>query len=145
MLIAIDQWLSGFALPLWRALIWGVASGTASMGVYVLFAPQSKLRALKAAQKAHKKRLHGFDGAFTQLWPLICKDLSYSLWRVWLSIIPFMLSLAPVMGVMLALEDAYASIALPMLGAVWTGHFEFWFIVAMLITSLAIKTTCKIT
>lgn len=137
--------MAGLFSPLWRAIIWGVATGALSMGIYVLCAPQEKLRQLKAEQKANKLVMKDFDGEFSDMKVLLVKDLKYSLTQVAISLIPFVLSVAPAFAAMYGLEEAYANVVLPTLGAEWTGNFEFWYIFSLLVTSLGIKFTFKIT
>lgn len=144
-LTLIDAQLAAFLSPLWRAVAWGLFTGTFSMVIYVLCAPQTKLKQLKAAQKENKKLLKGFDGEFDALKVLIKNDLRYSLHQVAISIVPFLLSVAPAFAIMYGLEAAYIGLALPTLGAEWTGNFEFWYIFAVIVSSLGIKFFFKIT
>lgn len=145
LLLSLDAALASACSPFIRAWIWGVVTGALSMGIYVLIAPQDKLRAIKAVQKDNKKLLKAYDGEFDGLKALIAKDLSCSMRLVGLSLVPFVVSVAPAFGIMYGLETAYLDIPLPQMGAEWTGNFEFWYILSAILSSLATKIGFKIT
>lgn len=137
--------MAAFASPLIRALLWGTLTGIFSMIVYVLVAPQDKLKAIKAEQKANKALLKAYDGEFDGMMALIKKDLGYNLRMVVLSLLPFVLSVAPAFGIMFWLEEIYTGVELPGVGPEWSATFEFWYIVAAIVSSLGIKFAFKIT
>lgn len=143
-LALIDGGLAGFS-PAMRAALWGALSGAAGMGLYALAAPQAQLRQCKAAQKEHKNVLRHYDGDFNGLKALIRADLGYSLTQIRLSVLPFLLSMGPLIGLMIGLEALYAPLPFATLGAAWTASFEFWFLLAAVAVSLAVKFIFKIT
>jgi uncharacterized membrane protein (DUF106 family) len=140
----IDGFFAGMLSPLLRAVVWGVLTAAVSMGIYVLIAPQEKLRLVKAEQKANKAKLKAYDGDFEGMSVLIKQDLRCSLKMVTLSLVPFVVSMAPAIALMYGLEDVYANVPFPSLGAEWTENFEFWFLLAAIVVSLAIKVIFKI-
>ena len=144
-LIALDSGMAAFAPPLARALIWGTFTGALSMLIYVLVAPQTKLKAIKAEQKANKAVLKAYDGEFDGMMALIKKDLMCSLRMVALSLFPFVLSVVPAFGIMYGLEAAYMGVEMPGVGPEWSASFEFWYIVSVIVSSLGIKIAFKIT
>lgn len=145
LLTNLDGGMAAFAAPLARALIWGTLTGIISMVVYVLVAPQDTLKAIKAEQRANKAVLKAYDGEFDGMMALIKKDLGCNLRMVGHSLLPFVLSVAPAFGIMFGLEAAYMGVALPGVGPEWSATFEFWYIVAAIVSSLAIKIGFKIT
>lgn len=144
-MLPMDAALAAFLSPLLRALFWGLVTGAVSMAVYAFIAPQERLRQIKAEQKANKAVLKAYDGDFDGLKTLIFKDLGCSMKQVGLSIVPFIISMIPAFGIMFGLETAYMDVALPQVGAEWTGCFEFWYILSAIVSSLVIKVAFKIT
>ncbi len=142
-LVYLDGLLAALP-PSVRALLWGTLTAMVSMGIYAKIAPQDKLRELKAAHKEHKKKMKGYDGDFEGLSVLIKQDLGFSLKLIAASVVPFVASMAPVILLMVGLEDIYANTTFPTMGAEWTGCFEFWFLLAAIVVSLAIKVIFKI-
>jgi len=140
----IDDLFAGILSPALRALLWGTITAVVSMVIYARIAPQDKIRSLKAEQKSNKKLLKAYDGDFSGMRVLLKRDLGYSMKLVVISIVPFVVSLAPAVGLMYGLEAHYAEVAFPTIGADWTGSFEFWFLLAAIIVSLAIKIIFKI-
>lgn len=144
LLSTIDGSLAGFMPPVFRAVLWGVLIGVVSMGIYVLVAPQAKIRQLKAEQKDNKAKLKAYDGDFEGMSVLLKKDVSYSLKLVGVSLFPFVVSLTPAVGLMYGLDALYAETPFPVVGFDWTGSYEFWFLLPAIIVSLAIKFIFKI-
>lgn len=140
----IDSLFATLLSPALRALLWGVLTAIVSMSIYAKIAPQDKIRALKAEQKANKILLKAYDGEFEGMSALLKKDLGFSLKLVVISIVPFVVSLAPVVGLMYGLEEIYAETVFPTVGAEWTGCFDFWFLLSAIVVSLAIKIIFKI-
>ena len=144
LLFAIDGFFSPVLSPALRALLWGILTGAVSMGIYVLVAPQDALKRLKVEQKANKAQLKAYDGDFEGMRMLLKKDVSYSLKLVTASLLPFVVSLAPVVLLMYGLDALYADVTFPTLGAAWTASYEFWFLLSAIVVSLGIKLFFKI-
>lgn len=145
LLAQADSALAAWCSPVMRSLLWGTLTGVLSMAVYALIAPQEKLRNIKAEQKANKAVLKAYDGDFAGLQVLIKKDLGYSLKMVGLSLFPFAVSVAPAFALMFRLEPLYENVLMPGVGVEWSANFAFWFIVAAIVSSLAVKIGFKIT
>ncbi len=143
-LTSIDGFFADMLPPMVRALLWGVLIAVVSMGIYVLVAPQEKLRSLKAEQKENKAKLKAYDGDFEGMSALLKKDVAYSLKLVVISIVPFIVSLAPAVLLMYGLDILYAQTEFPTVGAEWTGTYEFWFLLSAIVVSLFIKIKFKI-
>lgn len=143
-LALIDQFFAGLLAPAGRALLWGALTGGLGMGIYALIAPQEKIRAIKAQQKENKAKLKAYDGDFEGMSALLKKDVMFSLKLVAVSVVPFVVSMAPIVLLMVGLEAMYADTPFPTLGAAWTGNFEFWFLLAAIVVSLFLKFFFKI-
>lgn len=144
LLSQIDSVFAAFLSPALRALLWGVLTAIISMAIYAKIAPQEKIRTLKAEQKANKSVLKAYEGEFDGMSALLKKDIGYSLKLVAVSLLPFVVSLAPVVLLMYGLEELNTNTVYPTLGAEWTGNFDFWFLLSAIVVSLAIKIIFKI-
>lgn len=129
-----------------RICLWGTLSGAFCTWIYVLFAPQEKLKVLKGLQKDVRKQLRAYEGEdFGVVRGLIAQDLRHGLKMIGISIVPFVLSVGPAFWIMSELEPIYTPLALLSLGADWTASYEFWYILALVVSSLYIKFAYKIT
>lgn len=143
-LFQIDALLANFFSPVMRALIWGAFTGIFGMGAYALVAPQEKIRAIKSLQKANKAQIKAYDGEFDGMRVLLKADLAFSLKLVVISVVPFLLSVTPVVLLLYGLDALYMGTEFPTLGFDWTGSFEFWFCAAAITVSMSIKSLFKI-
>jgi hypothetical protein len=141
----LDGLLSSWLSPTLSISVWGTLSGALCMGIYVIFAPQDKLRVLKVSQKEVRKQLKAYEGEdFSVVRGLIFQDLRAAMKMIGISIVPFVLSVVPAFWIMTELEPLYTSLAFVSLGADWTASYEFWYITALIVSSLYIKFAFKI-
>lgn len=140
----LNDWLIGFLPPLLAVSLWAMLSAVFSMLIYAKISPQQKMLAAKDAQRASRKALLAYDGNLRGMYALIGKDLRLSLRMIGMAIIPFALAALPVMGLMLALSPLYPN-TLTTIGPEWMQGFDFWYIVVLIVVSLIIKITFRIT
>lgn len=133
------QWMPAPA----RVMAWGFISAALSMGVYAFLSPQQKIRDVKSAQKLSRRDMLAHDGDFDALWVLIRKDLGLSLEQLRLVLLPFVISLLPLVLMVPPLFDIYIQ-PLVTFGPEWMQGFEFWYIANLIIASLVIKFFFKI-
>jgi hypothetical protein len=142
--ILIDNALAGFVPAFWRIILWGAFSGAFSMGIYAWISPQQKLAVIKGEQKSIRSQLMRYDGEFDGLKKLIAGDLGKSLSQIKLLLIPFVVSVAPVMWIIYTLYDVFGNALYTSFGPEWMQGFEFWYVLTLVIVSLIIKFKFKI-
>jgi hypothetical protein len=142
--ILIDHALAGFIPALPRIILWGACSGAFSMAVYAWISPQEKLALIKPEQKKVRAQLMGYDGEFSGLKTLIKSDLGMSLQQIKLLLIPFVVSVAPVLWIIYALYNVFGDTLYTDFGPEWMQGFEFWYVLALVVVSLIIKFKFKI-
>lgn len=108
LLETIDGWLS--FLPVWcRVTLWGTFLGSATMGVYGLFAPQEELAELKERTQKAREDLQSYDGTDPGvLWSKMKKTFALSFDQMKLMFGPTMMAGIPVVLVLVWMELAYA-------------------------------------
>lgn len=129
--------------PVLRLCLWGILSAGISMGIYALLSPQQRMLAMKQQQKESRRALLAHEGDFGELNTLIRQDLGLSLRLIGLAIVPFLLSMLPLFFIVVPLLDIYTA-PLVNFGPGWMQSFEFWYIGALVIASLAIKIIFRI-
>lgn len=96
----VDALLAGILSETARLILWGLAAGAASMGLYWLTSPQRKLEQARADSIAARKALAAYDGDFDGLAPLVGKSLSSSFRHLGLALGPALLGSLPVLFLM---------------------------------------------
>jgi hypothetical protein len=140
---SIDASMGGIPFLL-RLIIWAIASAGISMALYARISPQQKLTHMKATQKETRRQLMRYDGNWDGLQALIIKDLSLALKQVGTVLLPFIISVAPMIWLMLQLAALYEGQTYSSFGPDWMRGFEFWYILVVIIASLIIKIKFKI-
>ena len=103
----IDTALAGFLPNTVRLIIWGIAAGAGSMGLYWLTSPQRKLEQAKADSIAARNALSAYDGEFDGIFPLMLRALSTSFRHLGLALGPALLGSLPVIFLMVWMSGAY--------------------------------------
>lgn len=86
-------------------LVWAVIAGLVSMFVYRRWSNQQKLNALMEQIQQSQKELNQYEGnEFGEMLPLLKRNLSLSLKRVGLSLVPSLLAGLPLVLVMICLD-----------------------------------------
>lgn len=140
---SVDAIASQVLPPLARAATWGSIAGALSMAVYAWVSPQKRILAIKEEQKIARRALMQHDGEFDDMLKLMRADLGLSLKTLGIAIPAFLISVIPVAFLIYALSPLYTT-ALVDFGPSWTQGFEFWYIVAMIVISLAVKILFRI-
>lgn len=139
LLLAIDNSLAPWLPELARIVVWGALSGAFSMAIYAWVSPQPKLAAVRADQKAIRAQLMRYDGPWPGLRQLIQTDLALSMRQIVLMLLPFLLSVSPVLWIIYTLHAIFGDTQYSHFGPEWMRGFEFWYILALIVVSLIIK------
>jgi uncharacterized membrane protein (DUF106 family) len=140
----LDAWMAPLFGPLLRVSIWAIVSGALSMALYAYIAPQEKIRTLQQQQKSSRKQMLAFDGEMDEMWTLIRQNLSLSFRLLGIVIPPVMLAILPVVWLVYGLYEVYDQQVLVDFGPDWMRGFDFWYLVTLLVVSIAIKVKFKI-
>lgn len=100
LLSLIDAALAGFLPDTARIIVWGIAAGAGSMGLYWLTSPQEKLEQAKQDTNAARQALSSYDGDFDGILPLMARSLSTSMRHFGLALGPALLGSLPVIFLM---------------------------------------------
>jgi len=103
----IDGVLAGFLPDTFRLILWGVAAGVASMGLYWLTSPQERLEKAKTDSIVARKALSAYDGDFDGIFPLMLNSLSASFRHLGLALGPALLGSLPVIFLMVWMSNSY--------------------------------------
>jgi hypothetical protein len=103
----IDAALAGFLPETIRLIIWGLAAGAGSMGLYWLTSSQKKLEHAKQDSLAARKALAAYDGDFDGVFPLMTRSLSTSFRHFGLALGPALLGSLPVIFLMVWMSGSY--------------------------------------
>lgn len=103
----IDAALAGFLPDTIRLIIWGVAAGAGSMGLYWLTSPQKKLEQAKQDANAARQAMSSYDGEFDGIFPLMVRSLSTSMRHFGLALGPALLGSLPVLFLMVWMSGSY--------------------------------------
>ncbi len=95
-LSAIDGVIAALpsALRLW---LWGMIGGVVSMGLYAVFSPQRRLRAITWLSARSQRRLNAYEGNFESAWTLLARHLKLAFARLGWVLGPTLLSALPVL------------------------------------------------
>lgn len=140
----LDAAMSPVLNPFLRVSVWAIASGALSMAIYAYTAPQAKIRGLQQQQKDSRKRMLAFDGEMEEMWKLIRENLSLSFKLLGVVIPPVMLAILPIVWLVYGLYEVYDQQMLVDFGPDWMRGFDFWYLVTLLVVSIAIKIKFKI-
>ena len=103
----IDAALAGFLQDTLRLVIWGIAAGAGSMGLYWLTSPQKKLEQAKQDANAARKAMSSYDGDLDGIFPLMARSLSTSVRHFGLALGPALLGSLPVIFLMVWMSGSY--------------------------------------
>lgn len=106
-LAAVDRWLSGFLPASLRILLWSAVGAFLSMLVYRLISPQRRLAALRDETAALRAKLARFEGEFSDMAPLLRRNLALSFRQLGLTFGPAVLAGLPVIFVLAFLSNAF--------------------------------------
>lgn len=130
-------------LPAWlRLVVWGVAGGTLSMGLYRLVSPQARILRGREQQQSLRRRLDDFDGELAAAWPLIGALLRASFLQVGRVAGPAALASLPVLSLLVWLSAHYGSVFA--VGPDWARGWEATFLATLLLASIALKLALRI-
>lgn len=90
-----------------RLILWAIAAGAGSMGLYWLTSPQEKLGQAKVAATEARREMAAYDGDFDGIWPLMRRSLSTSFRHLGLALGPALLGSLPVLFIMAWLAGSY--------------------------------------
>ena len=107
LLALIDTALAGFLPDTVRLIIWGIAAGAGSMGLYWLTSPQKKLEQAKQDANAARQAMSSYDGDFDGIFPLMVRSLSTSMRHFSLALGPALLGSLPVIFLMVWMSGSY--------------------------------------
>jgi len=103
----IDAVLAGFLPDTLRLVLWGIAAGAGSMGLYWLTSPQKKLKQAKQDANAARQAMSSYDGNFDGIFPLMVRSLSTSMRHFGLALGPALLGSLPVLFLMVWMSGSY--------------------------------------
>ena len=103
----IDAALAGFLPDTIRLILWGIAAGAGSMGLYWLTSPQKKLKQAKQDANAARQAMSSYDGDFDGIFPLMVRSLSTSMRHFGLALGPALLGSLPVLFLMVWMSGSY--------------------------------------
>jgi hypothetical protein len=103
----IDEAFAGILGDTARIILWGIAAGAASMGIYRLTSPQKKIEQAKSDSVAARKALSSYDGDFDGILPLAGRSLATSLRHFGLALGPALLGSLPVIFVMAWMSGSF--------------------------------------
>ena len=104
----LDSAMSVVLNDVLRLLIWAIAGGVVSMGVYGLCSPQKKLADLERRAKEAQKALAAHEGDFAQARQLMGQSLGLSLKRLGLATAPALLAGLPMLVLIVWMSDVYS-------------------------------------
>lgn len=107
LLSAIDAVLAGFLPETARIVAWGIAAGAASMGLYWLVSPQSKIEQARLDSVAARRAMAAYEGDFDGIFPLVLRSLSTSFRHFGLALGPALLGSLPVIFLMVWMSGSF--------------------------------------
>ena len=105
----------GFLPDILRLTFWSMVGGAASMGLYALVSPQSRISNVKAAQKESQKLLAESDESFAELMAVAKQTLGLSFKHLGLVLGPALISAIPLVCIM-AWASSHFGYAFPAAG-----------------------------
>lgn len=96
----VDAGLAGIFGDTARIIVWAIAAGAASMGLYWLTSPQRKIEQAKSDSIEARKALSSYDGDFDGILPLAARSLTTSFRHFGLALGPALLGSLPVIFMM---------------------------------------------
>ena len=116
-LSAINNAVLGW-LPTWvQILLWAALASFISMGIYRLTSSQTALADVKEKIAATRNDLQGFDGEFSELWPILKRNLALAGKHLGLTFVPAMIASLPVLFILAWMSNAFDA-RMPAPGAV---------------------------
>lgn len=106
-LAAVDRLLAGLLPASLRIPLWSAFGAFLSMLIYRLVSPQKRLAALREETVALRRRLAGFEGDFSEMAPLLRRNLALSFRQLGLTFGPAMLAGLPAIFVLAFLSNAF--------------------------------------
>jgi predicted AlkP superfamily phosphohydrolase/phosphomutase len=104
---AVDGLMSGWLPALGRLTFWGIAAAFLTMGLYRLTSNQSRLAVIKEESGALQSRLAGFDGPFSEAWPLLRRNFSLAGRRLWFTFVPSVIASLPVIFILVWVSNTF--------------------------------------
>jgi hypothetical protein len=106
-LSAINNAILGW-LPAWvQILLWAALASFISMGIYRLTSSQTALADVKEKIAATRNDLQGFDGEFSELWPILKRNLGLAGKHLGLTFVPAMIASLPVLFILAWMSNAF--------------------------------------
>jgi len=106
-LSAVDNSLLGWLPPWVRILFWATFASFLSMGIYRLTSGQQAIAEIKEKVAATRTELQGFDGEFSELWPILKRNLGLAGRQLWLTFVPAMIASLPVLFILAWMSNAF--------------------------------------
>jgi hypothetical protein len=103
----LDGLMAGWLPAVARLLVWGIVAGVASMALYGVTSNQAKLAAIKAEIVELRRQIAGFDGAFSEMWSLVGRNLALALRQVWVTFVPAIIASVPVIFLLVWVSTAF--------------------------------------
>ncbi len=94
-----DAYLALLFNPFLRLVFWGVISALISMLFYRLLSRQQALTQLKSEIKSVQQDMNAFEGEFSDLMPLVRRNLGLAMKRVWMTLLPAIVAGLPLISV----------------------------------------------
>jgi hypothetical protein len=138
-LSALDTGAARMAPEGVRLVLWALIAAIVSMELYRWLSPQARIKTMKVELQEAQRRLSGFDGEFSEGWPLVRRMLGLALTRVGLVLPATIAASLPLLVLILWLAVAYASREIVHAGPAWLRGWEPVFLVALLVCALAYK------
>ncbi|WP_395376218.1 hypothetical protein [Marinicella sp. W31] len=106
-LTPVDEFLSDYFSLGWRITFWSILTAIMSTIAFFLTAPLSRIASLKKMLKKAQRNLNQYDGDFDGLKPLAKKALSLSFKRLFLTLIPTLCAVLPLLVILLFLSNRF--------------------------------------
>lgn len=103
----IDGLMASWLPELGRLTFWALLAAFVSMWLYRLTSNQARLAANKEEIVALQGRLKGFDGPFSEAWPLLRRNLALAGHRLWLTLGPALLASLPVIFILAWVSNTF--------------------------------------
>lgn len=103
----VDDTLAGVVSETARLVLWGIAAGVLSVGLYALVSPQAKIAVAKRRAVRARQQLNAYDGDFGGAFPLIRAQLRAAFQHVGLVLPATLVASVPLLALLFWLESSY--------------------------------------
>lgn len=102
----IDAMMQALPAP-GRLALWAMIAAALSMAIYRFASPQGRIARAQTEALAARRALDGFDGEFTEAWPLIRNVLRTAMRRIGLVLPGVLLAMLPILAMLAWLSTSY--------------------------------------